>query len=158
MLSAYRCYKGVIADTFIRVRTNAVLGAEGAIWYSDQIPSPSSSLFGRVLLHFCAQLTGGSYYSTSWYMYSVLKKVLEYEQKKVLQGRKKKYCKVAKKKYCSFSTRFSTRRTKFTYIQNTSIHTGRTVLQGPHGRPPPPCSGATPQWTTTGTQRRVCTR
>ena len=30
-------------------------------------------------------------------MYSVLKKVLEYEQKKVLQGRKKKYCKVAKK-------------------------------------------------------------
>ena len=29
-------------------------------------------------VRFCAQLTGESYYSTSWYMYSVLKKVLEY--------------------------------------------------------------------------------
>ena len=52
--------------------------------YFVQIPSPSSSLFGgggcgvRRVLRFCAQLTGESYYSTSWYMYSVLKKVLEY--------------------------------------------------------------------------------
>jgi hypothetical protein len=40
----------------------------------------SSSLFGRrrVLLRFSAQLTGKSYYSTSWYVYSVLKKVPEY--------------------------------------------------------------------------------
>ena len=29
-------------------------------------------------VRFCAQLTGESYYSTSWYMCSVLKKVLEY--------------------------------------------------------------------------------
>ena len=51
-----------------------------------QILSPSSSLFGGGCgcgcgvrrVRFCAQLTGESYYSTSWYMCSVLKKVLEY--------------------------------------------------------------------------------
>ena len=32
----------------------------------------------RVLLRFSAQLTGESYYSTSWYLYSVIKKVPEY--------------------------------------------------------------------------------
>jgi hypothetical protein len=31
-----------------------------------------------LLLRFSAQLTGGSYYSTSWYMYSVLEKVPQY--------------------------------------------------------------------------------
>jgi hypothetical protein len=31
-----------------------------------------------LLLRFSAQLTGASYYSTSWYLYSVLKKVPEY--------------------------------------------------------------------------------
>ena len=48
--------------------------------------SPSCTLFGgggcgcgvRRRVRFCAQLTGESYYSTSWYMYSVLKKVREY--------------------------------------------------------------------------------
>jgi hypothetical protein len=37
------------------------------IWIFSQIPGPSSSLFRRVLLRFSAQLTGGSYYSTSRY-------------------------------------------------------------------------------------------
>ena len=32
----------------------------------------------RRVLRFCAQLTGESYYSTSWYVYRVLKKVPEY--------------------------------------------------------------------------------
>ena len=41
-----------------------------------QTPGPSSVLFWRRVLRvrFCAYVTGGSYDSTSWYVYNVLKK------------------------------------------------------------------------------------
>jgi hypothetical protein len=42
-----------------------------------QIHQPSP-LFRVVLLRFSAQLTGENYYSTSWYVYSVTKKIPEY--------------------------------------------------------------------------------
>ena len=46
---------------------------------SNDIPGPRQLLFPCGCgVRFSAQLTGESYYSTSWYVYSVLKKVPEY--------------------------------------------------------------------------------
>ena len=81
VLETYNPYAFVCAFSPLKLFLRPFTASPWRITDKKKYGQPSE-IFGRCgvrrLLRFRAQLTGESYYSTSWYMYSVLKKEPEY--------------------------------------------------------------------------------